>query len=323
MYIIKLIQEKEKKMLFSYRVKNEIARIIPKNILAQKDELLSFLILKGNLIKRNSEIGLNITLDNSAIARTSYNLLKNIFNINPVVKTKNLSHKKKKYTAEILSTQDYKKIMQEFGLTWEHVSQKNNKLVCKKEIKIDDLFSKESYLRGAFLINGFVNDPEKMYHLEISVDTKVDADFIHHLLNYFNLNSRISFWKKKWIIYLKKGDSIFEFMRLVGVQSALLYFQDIRARKDVLNTVNRLVNCETANLDKTILSASKQLRSIDIIEKKMGLTNFPLKLVSIAKLRKRLPFASLQELSEETNFKITKSGIYHRLKKINQIADEL
>jgi DNA-binding protein WhiA len=310
-------------MLFSYRVKNEIARIIPKNILAQKDELVAFLILKGSLIKKNQEISLTITLDDSATARTSYNLIKNIFNIHPLVKTKKLPHKKKQYTVEILSVQDCKKIMQEFGLAWKCSYNTKNNLFYEKEITIDELFSKESYLRGAFLISGFVNDPERMYHLEISVDIKTKAEFIHHLLNYFNLNSRISFWKKKWVIYLKKGDSIFEFMRLLGVQNALLYFQDIRARKDILNTVNRLVNCETANLDKTVLSAAKQLRSIDIIEKKIGLKNISPKLALIAKLRRSLPYASLQELTEEINFNITKSGIYHRLKKINQIANEL
>ncbi|GAI33925.1 unnamed protein product [marine sediment metagenome] len=178
-------------------------------------------------------------------------------------------------------------------------------------------------MRGAFLVNGFVNDPEKMYHLEISDNDKIEINFIHALFNYYGLNSHMSFWKKKWVVYLKKGDSIFEFLRLIGIQNALLYFQDIRARKDVVNRVNRLVNCETANLDKTVLSAAKQLYGIDIIEKKIGLQNIPSKLVMVAKVRKKLPYSSLRELVEEADFEITKSGIYHRLVKISKIADNL
>lgn len=310
-------------MLFSYRVKNEIARIIPEDISAQKDELLAFLILKGNFSKKNQDFFLTIDFENSATTRKFYNLSKNIFGIYPVVKTKKTGLKRKQYAVEILSKENIKNILNEIGLKGNFNSTKSSKLVYQKKMRIDKLFSRESYLRGAFLVNGFVNDPEKMYHLEISLHIKKNAEFIQRLLNSFNLNSRISYWKKKWVVYLKKGDSIFEFLRLLGVQDALLYFQDIRARKDVLNKVNRLVNCETANLDKTVLSAAKQLRSIDMIEKKVGFKNIPTKLVSIAKLRKKLPYASLQELSEETDFKITKSGIYHRLRRINQIADEL
>lgn len=310
-------------MLFSYRVKNELTRVIPQNISEQKDELLSFIVLKGVVIRRNREIRLMITLDNPAIARTVYNLIKNIFKIYSLVQPKNLSHKRKYYVVETSSSKDSKKIIKEIGLSWKDNCKDNWQLIVSKRLTIDDFFSKESYLRGVFLVNGFVNDPEKMYHLEISANTKIEANFIHNLLNYYDLNFRITFWKKKWIIYIKKGDSIFEFLRLIGVQSALLYFQDIRARKDVLNRVNRLVNCETANLDKIVFSATRQLQSIDVIEKKIGLKNISPKLALIAEIRKNFPYASLQELAEGINFKITKSGIYHRLKKINQIADEL
>jgi len=310
-------------MLFSYRVKNEIVRIIPQSISEQKDELSAFIVLRGNLRKISENIILSIVLDNSSNARIAYNLIKNIFNIHPMVVAKTLIHKKKHYIVKILSEEDSIKIVNEIGLIWEKSTNENSEMIFTKKRKIIEPGSKKSYLRGAFLIDGYVNDPEKMYHLEISVHRREEAEFIHHLLNNFNLNARISFWKKRWVVYLKKGDSVFEFLRLVGVQNALLHFEDIRARKDVLNTVNRLVNCETANLDKTILSAAKELRSIDIIEKTIGLKNISPKLLSIARLRKSLPYASLQELSEEIDFKISKSGIYHRLKKINQIADEL
>jgi hypothetical protein len=305
-------------MLFSYRVKNELARIVPKTILEQKDELLAFIELKG-IIKKGQEVNLTIILEDPAVTRTAYNLIKRVFKIYSLVKTEIISNKKKHYLIKIPFLKEKEKILGECGISWKN----NCQYFQRKEIGINNIFSEKSYLRGAFLVNGFVNDPEKMYHLEISANDEIQANFIHNLFDYYKLNSRISFWKKRWIIYLKRGDSIFEFLRLIGVQNALLYFEDIRARKDVLNTVNRLVNCETANLDKTVLSAAKQLHSIDIIEKEIGLQEISPKLAIIAKVRKKLPFASLQELVEEVDFKITKSGIYHRLKKISQIADDL
>lgn len=290
-------------MLFSYRVKTELARIIPKNISEQKDELLAFIKLKGNIVKTGQKKNLVIILEDPTTTRTAYKLIKRVFEICPSVKKENLLNTKKQYKVKIPFLKETERIL--------------------KELNLNKNFSKDSYLRGAFLVNGFVNDPEKMYHLEISTNNEGEANFINTLFNYYSLNSRISFWKKKWVAYLKRGDSIFEFLRLIGLQNALLYFQDIRARKDVLNIVNRLVNCETANLDKIVLSAAKQLHDIDVIEKKIGLQHISPRLSLVAEIRKNLPYASLQELAEEVDFKITKSGIYHRLKKISQIAERL
>jgi DNA-binding protein WhiA len=310
-------------MLFSYRVKTELARIIPKNISEQKDELLAFIKLKGNIVKSGQKKNLVIILEDPTTARTAYNLIKRVFEIFPSVKKENLSNTKKHYKVKIAFLKETERILKELNLSWENEPIANKQYIVRNRLDLNKNFSRDSYLRGAFLVNGYVNDPEKMYHLEISTNNEEEANFIHTLFNYYGLNSRISFWKKKWVAYLKKGDSIFEFLRLIGLQNALLYFQDIRARKDVLNIVNRLVNCETANLDKIVLSAAKQLHDIDVIEKKIGLQHISPRLSLVAEVRKNLPYASLQELVEEVDFKITKSGIYHRLKKISQIAESL
>lgn len=310
-------------MLFSYRVKNELARIIPRDISKQKDELLAFIRLKGNIVKAGQEKNLVVILEDPTTTRTAYNLIKRVFKIYPSVKKENLSKTKKHYKLKIPILKETERILKELNLSWENEPIHDEQYIGEKRSNLNKYFSKDSYLRGAFLINGFVNDPEKMYHLEISTNDEGEANFIHTLFDNYGLNSRVSFWKKKWVVYLKRGDSIFEFLRLIGLQNALLYFQDIRARKDVLNTVNRLVNCETANLDKIVLSAAKQLHDIDVIEKKIGLQHISPRLALIAEVRKNLPYASLQELAEEVDFKITKSGIYHRLKKISQIAESV
>ena len=310
-------------MLFSYRVKNELARIIPRSISKQKGELLAFMKLKGNIVKSGQKKNIVIILEDPTTTRTAYNLIKRVFKIYPSVKKENLSNTKKYYKVRVPFLKENERILKELNLNWGNKSIYNKQYIRERKSNLDKIFSKDSYLRGAFLVNGFVNDPEKMYHLEISTNNEWEANFIHTLFNYYDLNSRVSFWKKKWVVYLKRGDSIFEFLRLIGLQNALLYFQDIRARKDLLNTVNRLVNCETANLDKIVLSAAKQLHDIDVIEKKIGLQHISAKLSLVAEARKNLPYASLQELVEEVDFKITKSGIYHRLKKISQIAESL
>ncbi len=310
-------------MLFSYRVKTELARIIPRNISEQRDELLAFIKLKGNMVKTGQKKNLVIILEDPTTTRTAYKLIKRVFEICPSVKKENLSNTKKQYKVKIPFLKETERILKELNLSWGNEPIPHKQYIVGKRLNLNKNFSKDSYLRGAFLVNGFVNDPEKMYHLEISTNNEDEANFIHTLFNYYGLNSRISFWKKKWLAYLKRGDSIFEFLRLIGLQNALLYFQDIRARKDVLNIVNRLVNCETANLDKIVLSAAKQLHDIDVIEKKIGLQHLSPRLSLVAEVRKNLPYASLQELAEEVDFKITKSGIYHRLKKISQIAESL
>jgi DNA-binding protein WhiA len=310
-------------MLFSYRVKNELARVIPKNISGQKGELLAFIKLKGNIVKSGQKKYLFIILEDPTTTRTAYNLIKRVFKIYPSVKKENISNTKKHYIVKIPFFKKNEKTLEELNLSWENVSADNTPYIREKKLNLNKKFSKDSYLRGAFLVNGFVSDPEKMYHLEISTNDEREAYFIHTLFDYYDLNSRVSFWKKKWVTYLKRGDSIFEFLRLIGLQNALLYFQDIRARKDVLNTVNRLVNCETSNLDRTVLSAAKQLHDIDVIEKKIGLQHISPRLFLVAEARKNLPYACLQELAEEVDFKISKSGIYHRLKKISRIAESL
>lgn len=310
-------------MLFSYRVKNELARIIPRDISKQKDELLAFIKLKGNIVKSGQKKNLVIILEDPTTTRTAYNLIKRVFKIYPLVKKENLSNTKKHYKVKIPFLKETEKILNELNLSWGNEPIHDKQYIGEKRSNLNKNFSKDSYLRGAFLVNGFVNDPEKMYHLEISTNDEREANFILTLFDYYGLNSRVSFWKKKWVVYLKRGDSIFEFLRLIGLQNALLYFQDIRARKDVLNTVNRLVNCETANLDKIVLSAAKQLHDIDVIEKKIGLQHISPRLLLVARVRKNLPYSSLQELVEEVDFKITKSGIYHRLKRISQIAESL
>jgi DNA-binding protein WhiA len=205
----------------------------------------------------------------------------------------------------------------------------SGKFIEKKEIEAkknslfaENIYSYSAFLRGVFLTDGFVNDPERMYHLEISCYRKQEARIIHDILETVSFSAKISRWQKRWAVYIKKSEHIFEFLRFIGVQRALLNFQDIIARKELLNKINRLVNCETANLDKTILSASRQLLYIDVLKQHIGMDNLSNNLKEVIKARLDNPYASIQELANYIGGGISKSGVYHRLKKVEELAEQ-
>ncbi len=190
----------------------------------------------------------------------------------------------------------------------------------------DDL--KRSYLRGAFLAKGSINDPKKSrYHLEYLVDSSYEADYIMNLLNYFDLHAKVISRDKGYMTYVKEAEKIGDFLRLVSANNAILYYEDIRIYRDHKNMTNRLNNMEQANVDKSINASQKQLDDILIIKGKIGLDALDDRLRVVIEYRDKYPEVSLSELSEiisaETDKKITKSGLNHRFRKIKDIADKL
>jgi len=308
-------------MYFSSLVKQELARIMPQNIVEQKGELLAFIRLKG-LIDQSDET-LSIILENPVMIKVVYFLFKKSFNYEVTIDNIRKKNKKKFYLITVPDSKKTKYILD--GLSLKADSQgrvvEKRRLVSSKNKMFTENISYRAFLRGAFLAEGFVNDPERMYHLEISCYRREEATIIHDILVSASFSAKISRWQKKWAVYIKKSEQIFEFLRFIGVQRALLNFQDIIARKDLLNTINRLVNCETANLDKTILSASRQLLYIDIIKQHVGLKNLSPSLIEVIEARLDHPYASIQELANIVGGSISKSGIFHRLKKIKQLAE--
>lgn len=180
-------------------------------------------------------------------------------------------------------------------------------------------------MRGAFLAGGSVNNPEtSSYHLEIFSLYKEHNDSLCELMNTFGLNCKTLERKKGYITYLKEAEKITEFLIIVGANNALLRFEDVRIVRDMRNSVNRLVNCETANLNKTIGASIRQVENIRYIEQTVGLQVLPEKLREIAELRLNYPDVTLKELGEMVSGgAISKSGINHRLRKIDEIADKL
>src|SRR5690625_1223058 len=184
---------------------------------------------------------------------------------------------------------------------------------------------RRAYLRGAFLAGGSVNNPETAsYHLEIFTYDKEHSASLCQLLNTFGLRAREHKRRNGYITYIKEAEKITEFLILIEAHNALFKFEDVRIVRDMRNSVNRLANCETANLNKTISASFRQVESIKLIDESAGIESLPERLQEIAHLRLKHQEATLKELGElvETG-KISKSGVNHRLKKIDEIAEKI
>ena len=309
-------------MYFSSLVKQELSRILPQDDAEQRGELLAFTMLRGTLRSSESDKTLILMLENPMMIKVVYFLFKKAFGIEVAIDTVKKGHKKKFYLVTVPDSQKTGSILQNLLLkTDSHGKLHLGYPIFDEKGFLSGDFSPRAFIRGVFLTEGFVNDPERMYHLEISCSTRHEAKVIRDILQASSFSVKISLWQKRWAVYMKKCEQIFEFLRFIGVQRALLNFQDIIARKDILNTVNRLVNCETANIDKTVLSASRQLFYIELVKQHAGPGILAPGLVEVMEARLDHPYASIRELASIIGNGISKSGVFHRLKKIEQLAE--
>lgn len=181
---------------------------------------------------------------------------------------------------------------------------------------------KKSYLRGAFLAAGSIANPQKIYHVEITCHDLNMALSLVRLLGDFKLNGRIAKRKNSFIVYLKEGENIVDFLNVIGAHKALMDLENVRILKEMRNSVNRIVNCETANLGKTVNASLRQIENIIYIRDNIGFDKLPAHLREIAEIRLKHTDASLKELGEILNPPIGKSGVNHRLNKLDKIAEE-
>lgn len=277
------------------------------------------------IIRNAAEIDdkIRITTENASVARHIFNLVKKLYEISPKITVRQSSnyHNRHLYILEI--TNKLEIILNDLSIY------KNGKyLKIPKNYIIDDEELSRAYLRGLFITTGSVNDPKKSrYHLEFLVDDEKYAHWISELLNKDYLNSKVIKRDSKHMIYIKEAEKIGDFLRIIGAFKAIMYYEDIRIYRDHKNMTNRLNNCEQANVDKIIETALRQVADIEIIKSAGGLELLNEKERIVAEYRLKYKEASLLELSEiitsETNTSITKSGLYHRFKKINDLADRL
>lgn len=182
---------------------------------------------------------------------------------------------------------------------------------------------KRSYIRGAFLAGGSISDPNKSYHFEIVCRTEPQAIQLRENINSFDMDAKIVERKKHYVVYLKEGSQIVDILNIMEAHVALMNLENVRILKEMRNTVNRKVNCETANISKTVNAAVKQVEDIMYIKETAGLESLPENLREMAELRLEYPEAPLKELGTYLDPPVGKSGVNHRLRKISMIAEEL
>lgn len=313
-------------MSFSSKTKNRLSRMEVEDSCCAKSELASLVRMSGTIqINGSGKISLKFTTENAAIARRIFSLLKILYNAHTEVMVRRNKHLKKNNNYLVLINEQDKvdRILEDVGLfkgTDKDLLKINYK-VPKKIVK--KKCCKRAYIRGAFLGGGSLSDPEKTYHLEFVAHNKEHGEDLSNIINSFGLNSKIVIRKDNYIVYIKEGEQIVDLLNIIGAHTSLLELENIRVLKDIRNNINRVVNCETANLSKTINAAVRQVENIQYIDKTIGVDELPdnLKEIAIARLANRE--ASLKELGNLLKPRVGKSGVNHRLRKIEKIAEDL
>ena len=303
-------------MSFTVTIKEEITKI--ENNESELIAELSGYIRNNSIISKDK---ITMTTENYCIVERIINGIKDIFDVTPKVdEIENLNFSKN-ILYQITIKDDLTNILKTLGI------KENNKYLetvpnyivgANEEIR--------GYLRGVFLGSGSINDPKKSrYHMELLISEPEESVLVQKLLNIFDLNAKILNRDKGYMIYIKEAEKISDFLKILGANKAVMYYEDVRVYRDKKNKTNRLNNCEQANMDKIIENAASQLEDIEIIEENDGVVLLDDKAKEALEYRKKYPETSLKELAEiisiETNKPITKSGLNHRLKKLKDLAD--
>lgn len=287
-----------------------------------KAELSAFLRMNGVLNLHDGAVSLDITTENPAIARRVFSMIKLAYGVEPLLIVSKKMKLKKNLQFLVRLNQEVRPILQDLDIISE-----TEGIITSVPAKIMNSRQRAmSYLRGAFLAGGSVNNPEtSRYHLEIYSLYHDQAEGLAQLMQkFFDLNPKLTPRRSGYIVYLKEAEKIGDFLHITGAVKAMLAFEDLRIMRDMRNSVNRLVNCDTANLKKTATAAARQVQDIRIIEDKLGLANLPEKLQVLARFRLENQELSLKEVAEQVpDGPISKSGINHRFQKLHQLAEDL
>lgn len=306
---------------FSNEVRNEVARILGEQDCCNIAEMASLMRMGGTMIiGGNKNLGITFTTENAAVARKVLSLIKHGFNLKTevVVSRGRRLKKNNSYMIKVLPSPMVTDLLAVLGIMrGDNINSGKDSGIFRKPC------CRKAYLRGAFLGGGSVNKPEGDYHLELVTDNLDFAQTLVHLMKYFDLSVRMTERKNDYIVYLKDSNAISTFLKLIGAHNALLEFENVRVVKEMRNQVNRLVNCETANLQKTVNAAVRQVQRIKLIEDLKGLDKLPVTLREAAQIRLQYPEATLQELVDAMGGRVGRSGMNHRLRKLEEIAADL
>jgi len=310
-------------MSFSGNVKDELAGHVTTARHCQIAELAAILQFCGRIVRTESgENALCVNAENETVLKKCFTLLRKTFNIEKsTIKSDEISGIKLEHsTITIFDSVLVWNIFQTLKLVGE------NGIFYGFDEPISPMLIKNSccrraFLRGAFLCTGSMSDPVKGYHLELVTDNERKAFQLQQVIREFELDAKIIRRKKYFVVYLKEGSNIVDFLNICEAHVSLMQFENERIVKEMRNSINRRVNCETANISKTVNAAAKQISDIEKIRDRIGFSNLPENLREMAIVRMEYPDASLKELGQYLVPPVGKSGVNHRLRKLGEIAD--
>ncbi len=311
-------------MSFSTETKNELARVTSENNCCNVTELAALVRLAGSIqIVGYKKLNLKITTELNSIARKTFKLLKQNFGINTTISVnKNQMLKRNNsYVLMVTSEMGAEKLIKELGILAPGDGFYTLNKVPVNLIQHEEC--KRAFIRGAFLGGGSISDPGKNYHIEFVTNNIDFAESLRDFINSLGFNCKIVSRKNNYVVYLKESEQISDLLSIIGAHHALLSLQNTKIVKAMRNNVNRIVNCETANLSKTVNAAVRQVENIKFIQETVGISSLPDNLQEIAQLRVECEDLTLKELGEMLSPPIGKSGVNHRLRKIEEIANDL
>ena len=306
-------------MSYTTKIKEEIASI--ENTKSEMiAELAGFIRNNGTIV--NDTIAL--TTENKKTVERIKTFIKTVYNTDLKIETKDNANFSKKELVVMNIDTNVDVILKDIGF----VDENGNFLMTPPTYIVGANEEIRAYLRGVFLCCGSINDPKtSRYHMELLISSPEEAVFVQKLLNIFDLNAKILNRDKGYMIYLKEAEKISDYIKILGANNAVMYFENVRIYREQKNKTNRLNNCEQANIDKVVATATVQLEQIRIIEETSSVDLLEDKTRETLEYRKKYPEASLKELAEiisfETGKKLSKSGLNHRLRKIKDLAEQL
>ncbi len=312
-------------MSFSSEMKKELSKMTPEKKCCILAEIAGFVRMNGSIrLMGGGRMNLSVSSEDPSIARHFKQMMQSYFDtttsLDIIQETSFRKGKTYRITFDDANTGG--QVLRETGLMT--VQEGSNVLVegITQEV-VRKKCCKRAYLRGLFLAGGSVSDPEKGYHMEIICKNESIGADVKRLMNHFGLNAKVTPRRDQYVVYLKDSEHIIDFMNIIGAHSQLLEFENIRIIKGMRNQANRIVNCENANLDKTVNAAGRQIDDIRFVENRIGIRNLPEKLRVVAELRLEHPDVSLKELAAMVEPPISKSGANHRLARVSELAARL
>ena len=311
-------------MSFSGMVKEELSKRTGASRHCQIAELAAMYLLCGKLkCTQGQELVLWVQTENQWVARKCFTILQKTFNIETDITVHESAHLKRSrvYHVTTRETEQALEILEAVKLVVKGSTDGTLKL--GNAVILQRNCCKRAFIRVAFLASGSISDPQKGYHFEIVCPDEEKAQQLQEIIRSFHIDAKIVLRKKSYVVYVKEGAQIVDILAVMEANVALMDLENIRILKEMRNSVNRKVNCETANINKTVNAAVKQVEDIRLIERKAGFESLSEGLEEIARLRLQYPEATLKELGMMLNPQVGKSGVNHRLRKLSMIAEEL